>query len=177
MTISVNGDIRACSQSHIIEGNIFDDNLSNVWNKMSYWRDESLLPENCKSCGASKSCSGGCRMTSLNTTGSLDGNDPMSTENFFIDEVKSGNTSMPISLNDTDKLFLNPSLRFRQESEENYLCYLGLKSIFLSEGGINLFRLISEKEITYLDLIEIYKQNPSSIVNLVSSGFLIRKEI
>ena len=46
--IGANGEIRSCIHSDEVSGNIFQEGLEESWEKMSRWRDGSLIPEVCQ---------------------------------------------------------------------------------------------------------------------------------
>lgn len=64
-SIDCNGNIKACPRDNKIYGNILNDNFADVWDKMSEWRNDSLLPIECKTCTKKEQCGGGCRLDSL----------------------------------------------------------------------------------------------------------------
>lgn len=63
VAINTDGMIRACNQSEIYLGNIFEDDFLTLWNdseKMSCVRDRPWLSDVCKDCAALESCGSGC---------------------------------------------------------------------------------------------------------------------
>lgn len=64
-SIDCNGNIKACPRDNKIYGNILIDDFSVIWDKMYEWRDNSLLPAECKCCAKKDACGGGCRLDSL----------------------------------------------------------------------------------------------------------------
>jgi radical SAM protein with 4Fe4S-binding SPASM domain len=60
-TIGSNGQVRPCSHSNRVYGDVFTEDLSVIYSRMTEWRTGELLPQTCLSCGYLKSCSGGCR--------------------------------------------------------------------------------------------------------------------
>jgi len=73
MSVSMSniGDIRPCSHNPIIYGNIFQQSLESIWDKMSIYRN-GAIPNICKHCPSSPFCNGGCRTNALAATGRLD---------------------------------------------------------------------------------------------------------
>lgn len=61
-TIGVDGDVRPCSHSDRIYGNIEMESLKSTWMAMSECRNGSDLPDKCISCALFNKCSGGCRV-------------------------------------------------------------------------------------------------------------------
>ena len=88
-SIDSNGNIKACPRDDKIYGNILIDNFDDVWNKMEEWRDESLLPEECRNCSVKSYCGGGCRLDSFPFTNRRDAMDTMANvDNLPIKYIK-----------------------------------------------------------------------------------------
>ena len=62
ITIGSEGDARVCSFARESYGNILDENFKKIWNRMRKWRDDSLLPLECRDCVIVDSCGGGCKL-------------------------------------------------------------------------------------------------------------------
>lgn len=56
------GNVKACPRESNSYGNIFNEDFLNVWKSMKKWRDDSIIPKECKSCSEYSKCLGGCRM-------------------------------------------------------------------------------------------------------------------
>ena len=63
------GNVKACARDIKDYGNIFSDTLSDIWKRMSEWRDGSLVPTECKECRDLNVCNGGCRLEACSLTG------------------------------------------------------------------------------------------------------------
>ncbi len=75
-TIGFDGDIRPCSHAHMSYGHI-KRGLKEAWRNMSEWRNDSLIPDTCKSCSAFPyGCWGGCRILAFVHKGDLKAIDP-----------------------------------------------------------------------------------------------------
>lgn len=79
-TISPAGDVRPCSVSPVVLGNV----LEQSWRRIeARYRQKVLplfqeaLPEICRQCERLDSCRGGCRESARGATGALDGADPL----------------------------------------------------------------------------------------------------
>lgn len=59
--INANGEVRACQQTSIIEGNILKDSFNAIWRNIPIWKTK-YLPSNCKVCDYSILCGSGCRL-------------------------------------------------------------------------------------------------------------------
>jgi radical SAM protein with 4Fe4S-binding SPASM domain len=63
LTIGSEGNIRVCSYDQESYGNILEEDFKTIWKKMEKWRDNSLLPQECKDCIIVDSCGGGCKVS------------------------------------------------------------------------------------------------------------------
>lgn len=60
--INANGETHACLHENKSYGNVLDIGLGGVWKNMKMWRDDSLVPQDCKKCKWLRWCEGGCRV-------------------------------------------------------------------------------------------------------------------
>lgn len=90
-TIATDGSVRPCPHLDVSYGNIFQEEIPTIWNRMQEWRDGSLLPQTCKRCKILSLCGGGCRMEAKMRFGSLSALDPYSAPDnieIFVHELK-----------------------------------------------------------------------------------------
>jgi len=79
-TISPSGDVRPCSISTMVIGNLVEDGWPSITRR---YREEILplyrgaLSETCRDCELVSDCLGGCRASALGARGSLIGGDPL----------------------------------------------------------------------------------------------------
>lgn len=108
--IAANGDVKACHHSDIVEGNLLQEPLTMIWQRMDQWRTDAILPNQCQDCPETPQCRGGCREYAKNVFGRIDGPDPMMGK-----EIPVREESLP-ALNILEGLyvFLRP-LRIRRE--------------------------------------------------------------
>lgn len=100
------GNVKACPRDSKIYGNILKEDFSEIWSRISEWRDGTLLPEECKKCNMRNICKGGCRVDAFPYTGQLDSLDTTARlENLPIKYNKSENV---IKYSDDDIFTLNP---------------------------------------------------------------------
>lgn len=59
---AITGDVMPCAHNEKSYGNIYDESLVTIWEKMSNWRDGSYIPNECKSCKMISLCGGECRL-------------------------------------------------------------------------------------------------------------------
>lgn len=77
--ISADANLRPCLLSTEVGGNILTDGWDLSWKKLSRWRDASILPADCRACGAVDICGGGCRAAARAWHGRDDAPDPYMT--------------------------------------------------------------------------------------------------
>jgi len=69
------GNVKACPRDSKIYGNILEEDFSVIWQRISEWRDGTLLPAECKRCNMVEICKGGCRVDAFPFTGKLNAMD------------------------------------------------------------------------------------------------------
>lgn len=83
IVVSPNGDLRPCVELPTVVGNIFRNNLFDVWQKspeLIRIREFRNTPSTCHSCELISYCHGGCRASALSYTKSETGKDPLMEE-------------------------------------------------------------------------------------------------
>ncbi|TSC94532.1 MAG: hypothetical protein Athens101410_766 [Parcubacteria group bacterium Athens1014_10] len=154
-TISSAGEIRPCSHSDMIYGNIFKEDLIDIWEKMSDWRDGKYIPIECKRCKFIDFCSGGCRMEAK-YLGDICGKDPyMTSQNeIIIDSTSPINHSID-NLNPGDKYVLQDNLRFREEDFGAIVSATLSGAILVNHDGYKILQTINLlKDFTMDDLLK-----------------------
>lgn len=79
--ISPIGEVRPCTAMDTVVGNLFNDDLENIWCNSPVFlklRRMEYLPKECRVCDHFNLCLGGCRAAALSYTGKLEGHDPWS---------------------------------------------------------------------------------------------------
>lgn len=64
VSISNVGEVRPCAHNPKSYGNIFNESLESIWDKMSDYR-MNIIPEMCNSCPTLSNCKGACRIYSI----------------------------------------------------------------------------------------------------------------
>lgn len=64
-TLDSLGNLRACCRDSEIYGNITEEPFSVIWDRLSSWRNEDHIPEECSECECRSSCLGGCRLDGI----------------------------------------------------------------------------------------------------------------
>lgn len=137
LTIGSNGDIRPCSHSQQIYGNILKQDLKKVWDNMQEWRNGEIIPSKCKGCAEVVKCGGGCRVNARIKTGKLNGEDPW-MENSLEKRIEK---KIKVDKLDLDKKYkVSNMIRIRAEDGEKY-CMSPRPGIMIV-GDENLFWLV-----------------------------------
>ena len=107
------GNVFACAHEEEPYGNIYDDGLSECWDKMVSWSELSNLIDECKGCKWLYLCGGECRMQRVGTRHlpkySINPNADIS---FSLDSVD----NLPHFPDDGISLCINPDLKVRKEN-------------------------------------------------------------
>ncbi|MEK7665079.1 MAG: radical SAM protein [Patescibacteria group bacterium] len=120
VSIANNGDVRPCSHNPDIYGNILNEELTAIWQRMDEWRSFQNIPDRCTTCKIFSNCHGGCRITAKACTGDCRGEDPwMELPNVSGEwpiKAKSDISLVPEMTVTFAKVF-----RWRHENEDTYL--------------------------------------------------------
>jgi len=101
--IGPNGEVKPCPMISNSYGNILDEGLGAVWQRMGEWSEDKYVPESCKPCDLVEICRGACRAEAERMIGSLDSKHPYSVR--------------PVSLEESEEQFyeLKPGTRIKTE--------------------------------------------------------------
>ncbi len=111
-TIGFDGNVRPCNRISESYGNI-SLGLHTVWQAMSIWRTEELLPEVCQDCAVKTRCLGGCKADAITLYNSKKEVDPLCDMKYMpqLDELRK--PEIPPT---SDNIFrVNPKLHTREE--------------------------------------------------------------
>lgn len=141
-TIAVDGQIRPCSHLDVSYGNIFTEDFTEIWEKMSEWRSGELLPTHCKKCDLLLSCGGGCRMEAKMLGGGLNGMDPLSSPKDveYCTRVKPGRSQVDISPVSAKDFFALNKIKWREESFGAIVSASKKERVYLDLAGANLLK-------------------------------------
>lgn len=109
-TFSFEGNIRPCNRSTMVYGNI-SNGLPEAWMKMSDWRSDIWIPDDCSDCSIKLRCMGGCKVDAMNAFGNPKKADPLCNTSFkpkFQPNIK-------LELTGRTEFKVNPKLRIRAE--------------------------------------------------------------
>lgn len=171
-SIDTIGNIKACPRDSKIYGNILSENFRKLWEKMEEWRNDSLLPEDCRICHKKKFCHGGCRvdaypftkkLNSMDTT-AVTSNLPIkydrqseNTKNFNLEEVFSVARFTVVNENFGNRLSTKRGYVYVTQKLKNFLVassdftvleFMNFFSVSLSSASVALIRLLKNGIIT-----------------------------
>ena len=75
IAVAPNGDVRPCTHNPEVYGNILNENLDDIWQRMKPWRSMVLIPDKCKECKVFVRCHGGCRTNAFTFHGKWNAED------------------------------------------------------------------------------------------------------
>lgn len=174
IAVSCNGDVRPCAHNPSSYGNILDEELRDIWQKMSDWRSMTYVPEECRSCSWLNRCNGGCRTSAKVFNGDWNKKDMWCTGKL---------TTRPptyrkqkIELKPQTRLQVVEGVRLRQEGDDAFVIYNIEDDIFfmINQSFCKCIETLQKKqEFSFGD---IYNQQNSEQTNDVCL-FLLDKKV
>jgi len=164
LTIGASGDVRPCSHSNLVYGNIFQESLEKIWGKMDDWRSGKYIPKICRTCPFFKECTAGCRMDAL-FFGKINEVDP------YAEPLKINEISLPIRNHipeQTDGEYFIPFYKFRKEIE-GYFIFTGNSNFLVNETG---FKLLEKLKHKVFPLNKLPKSEKEFLIHLIEIGFI-----
>ncbi|MBP6857261.1 radical SAM protein [Candidatus Pacearchaeota archaeon] len=111
IAISPGGKVRPCTHISKEYGNLLNEELSEIWDRMKSWREGKYIPKECHKCEEMSICSFGCREAAKIETGSYSKMEPWATE-----PLKENRKEIKVvSIPQDKELKVIPNLRFRKE--------------------------------------------------------------
>ena len=172
--VSSSGNIRACTHTPEVYGNVLQEDLKRIWKRMSPWRNGSYAPSECASCKDSSYCSMGCRESAKIKGGKIDFLDPWAIPK------NAGNRKTVFKKTELEGEYrLAPDLMFRNEGEEKLIYSPRSMSIGLVNNDFfNI--IISLKNQGRIDLssaVNVFGENADRILRYLNSKrFIIRED-
>lgn len=178
VAVSCNGEVRPCAHNPISYGNLLEEDLQVIWEKMSDWRSVKYVPEKCQACSWLNRCNGGCRTNAKGYYGDWS----------VLDMWSSGIISQPTK-NSNDIIEIGPhtllkytahNIKTRQESEGLYLVYNydNDEAIMINQSLFSyIISLKNTSSLSFQELCELNGVNieDASFINTIR--FLINKSI
>jgi radical SAM protein with 4Fe4S-binding SPASM domain len=121
--IGTDGMVRPCAHSDERYGNVFTEEITEIWIRMRAYRSGEYLPETCKACSIFARCGGGCRVEAKMCHGDISAPDPYwQPGNTDVARQSMKKSGSPLGENDllhkdgTSQRFMILSCRARVES-------------------------------------------------------------
>ena len=128
IAVSCNGDVRPCAHNPNSYGNLLEEDLHYIWQKMSDWRSAQYVPEKCLDCTWLNHCNGGCRTSAKAFYGDWNKDDMWFTGKLMVNPPKE--QSKEIELKPTTHFQFTTDIRVRKENEEAYVIYNSTDDVF-----------------------------------------------
>ena len=174
IAVSCNGDVRPCAHNPFSYGNILQEELRDIWQKMREWRSMQYIPEECKDCTWLNRCNGGCRTSAKVFNGDWNKKDMWCTGKLTTIPPTLGKPK--IDLNPETRLRIADNIRIRQEGEDAFLIYNKEDDVYFMVNQAYYDYILSlkeRKEFLISDLCDI--QDYDRILDVCSS--LINKRV
>ena len=178
IAVSCNGDVRPCAHNPSSYGNILEDDLHEIWQKMSDWRSAEYVPDGCRDCAWLNRCNGGCRTSAKAFNGDWNKNDMWCTGRLSVSPPKEH--QRPVELKADTLLQFTHSIKTRKENEDAYVIYNASDDVFFMVNLHYYDFIISLKEqgtFSYEGLCQKYQLLPEDSRLHDVMSFLINKKV
>jgi len=147
--ISSKGDVRACQHFDISYGNVLDEPLQSIWQRMPVWKKQ--YSQQCAGCAYTGKCAGGCRENALHVSGDISGDDNLKIRGFGPIRER---WDSPIE--SIDAIVLYKGLKIRKEEFGAVLYSSAAKYSFIDQFTAFIIKnLASRDSIKKSDTLEI----------------------
>lgn len=177
IAVSCNGDVRSCAHNPYSYGNLLEEELRDIWQKMSDWRSLQYIPEECTDCTWLNRCNGGCRTSAKVYNGDWNKKD-MWCRGKLTDSP--ANDNINIELKPDMLLKLTGNIRMRREDEDAFLIYNAEDDVFCMINKIfyDFIQQLKENPICSFAKICQKVDLPSNDISIQDTvSFLLRKKI
>lgn len=166
--VGADGGVRSCIHSNELIGNLFQDGLRESWQRMSRWRDGSLIPENCQECQYLQRCTAGCRVEAQ-YFGDISGMDPYASSP---EDVLVPPQRRSIAIPGEEKFFektlkINPHLRIRAENFGGIVNGEGGSYLFFNKDSYEIIKQLKKEGIFFspAEISRAYGIEPKRTLN------------
>lgn len=128
IAVSCNGDVRPCAHNPFSYGNLLEEDLRDIWQKMSDWRSAQYVPDPCLDCTWLNRCNGGCRTSAKAFNGDWGKNDMWCTGKLIVSPPNNDNPT--IELKPDAQLHFTSNLQARKEDDDAYVVYNAADDVF-----------------------------------------------
>ncbi|MBQ2189173.1 MAG: radical SAM protein [Bacteroidales bacterium] len=119
VAVSCNGDVRPCAHNPYSYGNLLEEDLRNIWQRMSDWRSAQYVPEQCIDCTWLNRCRGNCPVRSKAFNGEWQKNDMWCVGKLTVLPPIDNKNS--IELKPETRLRFVKAIKIRKEDEDAYV--------------------------------------------------------
>lgn len=151
--VDYTGNVKACPRDDKKYGNICKESFKDIWARMEEWRDESLIPTECKRCESKLVCGGGCRLEGYAGTDRRDLLDMRANLDFA--PLKFERKIPEYSYGDDQKFIVNPNTH-RIIENVGVRINVGTEFIYITPK-LNDF-LSDGKEVTLPEMLKIFSR-------------------
>lgn len=177
IAVSCNGDVRPCAHNPYSYGNLLEEELRDIWQKMSDWRSAQYVPEKCLDCTWLNRCNGGCRTSAKAFNGDWNKNDMWCTGKLLI--PPSNNQDSIIELTSNTHMQFTTNIKVRKENEEAYVIYNSTDDVFFMVNHSYYEFIMKLKELgnfSFDELCQIHHISPDDQYIQDVVIFLIKKK-
>jgi radical SAM protein with 4Fe4S-binding SPASM domain len=174
IAVSCNGDVRPCVHNTYSYGNLLNEDLRNIWQKMNDWRSMQYIPEECKDCAWLNRCNGGCRTSAKVFNGDWNQKDMWCTGRLTTPPPTQKKQN--IELKPDTRLRMTDNIRIRPEGEDAFLIYNKEDDVYFMINKVfyDLINILQEKHEFIIGELR-NAQNHEQLYN--SCSFLINKKV
>lgn len=144
-TVSYDGTVRPCSHVDVQLGNILNESITDVWSRMSSWRNGDYVPVRCKTCQALQLCGAGCRMEGKTFNGCLSDEDPYIDYSSVPSIIKLLQQRQKQNSDDVQRFMIKP-IKLRLEEFGAVIC-LGSNVTCIDHNGLSVISQLEPKVI------------------------------
>lgn len=176
--VSSKGFVRPCIHADKEFGNLLKEEMFIIWQRMDFWASKDILPNECKGCGASVICEGGCRMSAKLICGEYDGKDMYMTKPIIDpDRIRKLPRKSSKNIAKNAVLKINPKSRFRKE-DFGGIVYVGSRVEFCTNNGLAFINQLKSKSyFTIKNIVKELGYNTDQLMpvinHLYDSGIII----
>lgn len=178
IAVSCNGDVRPCAHNPNTYGNLLEEELRDIWQKMSDWRSAKYIPEECKGCAWLNRCNGGCRTSAKVYNGDWDKKDMWCTGRLSTPSPHSDKQGY--DLQPDTHLQISSDIKVRHEDENTYLIYNATDDVYCMVNKTFYDFVVCLEElsvISYMKLCERFEIAPTDKSFYDAVVFLLNKKI
>lgn len=166
--IGPNGEVKPCPMIAKSYGNILDEGLDKVWERMTGWSEDKYVPETCKPCDLVEICRGACRAEAERMIGSLDSKHPYS-----VSPVKLADTEVPYNLRVGSRITASGKLKARHERDNVYVLFTSNCYLVASRDAARFISAVESRGGLTIDDELANDQNAARVISeAVDSGIL-----